>query len=80
MEYWKGQCNTACSLILLKYEALKFWCLIQGCNENITQIEPIILTVIVMIMGNEINLMILQVTFYYKIPELPGCLFCKWKA
>lgn len=53
MEYWKGQCNTACSLILWKYEALKFWCLIQGSNENITQIEPIILTVIVMRMGNE---------------------------
>ena len=62
----KGQCNTACSLILWKYKALKFWCLIQGCNENITQIEPIILTVIVMRMENEINLMTLQVTFLFQ--------------
>ena len=66
MEYWKGQCNTACSLILWKYEALKFWCLIQGCNENITQVEPIILTLIVMRMENEINLMTLQVTFLFQ--------------
>lgn len=62
----KGQCNTTCSLIIWKYEALKFWCLIQSCNENITQIGPIILTVIVMKMGKEINLMILQLTILFE--------------